>query len=97
MVKKIVWTKEALENKFDILNYWTVRNKSNEYSRKLNKLFRETTKVIQKFPNLGRPTKRKDIKSIQSREYLVFYKESEDSIFILHLWDGRQDPAKRKY
>ncbi len=97
MVKKIVWIKEALDNKFDILNYWVGRNKSNVYSKKLNKLFRDTTKVIQKFPSLGKETKRKDVKRIQAREYLIFYRETEDSIFILHIWDGRQDPTKREY
>jgi hypothetical protein len=63
MVKKIVWIKEALDNKFEILNHWVSRNKSNVYSKKLNKLFRDTTKVIQKFPDLGRDTKRMESSS----------------------------------
>lgn len=51
MVKKIVWIKEALDNKFDILDYWAKRNESNVYSQKLNRLFSDTTKLIQRFPN----------------------------------------------
>lgn len=97
MVKRIVWLKEALDNKFDILNYWVNRNKSNIYSKKLNKLLRDTTKAIQRFPTLGRETKRKDVKSIQIKDYVIFYRETNDTIFILHIWDGRQDPTKRKY
>ena len=97
MVKKIVWIKEALDNKLDILDYWAKRNESNIYSQKLNRLFSDTTKLIQRFPNLGRATKRKDVKSIQCKEYLIFYRETEDLILILHIWDGRQDPTKRIY
>ena len=39
MAKRIVWSKFALENKLEILKYGNHRNKSNTYSRKLNKLF----------------------------------------------------------
>ena len=37
MAKQIKWTKQALEEKIAILNYWTKKDKSNEYSKKLNK------------------------------------------------------------
>ena len=51
MVKKIIWTNEALENKLDIFNYWNNRNKSNIYCNKLDKLFRDSMKGIAKFPS----------------------------------------------
>jgi toxin YoeB len=97
MVKKIIWTKEALDNKLKILNYWNQRNKSKVYSKKLNKLFKDSTKVIQRFPSLGRPSSLKDYKNIQAKEYLIFYRETEESIYILQVWDGRQDPQTKKY
>lgn len=97
MAKRIIWSKIALENKFQILYYWKNRNKSNVYSRKLNCLFKDTAKLLLEFPALGRETDNPQVKNIIVRDYLMFYKETKDSIIILHIWDGRQNPDKLKY
>lgn len=62
MAKRIKWTKRALDEKFQILNYWKNRNKSNLYSKKLNKFFSDTVKLIQQYPNLGRETEDPKVK-----------------------------------
>ena len=73
MAKRIIWSKIALENKLQILDYWKNRNKSNVYSRKLNSLFKETSKLLQEFPTLGRETDNPKVKNIIVRDYLMFY------------------------
>ncbi|MBK6482243.1 MAG: type II toxin-antitoxin system RelE/ParE family toxin [Chitinophagaceae bacterium] len=92
MVKRIKWTKQALNEKLQILKYWKDRNKSTLYSRKLNTIFIEAIKLIQQYPNLGRETEDPKVKNILAKEYLIFYEESETEIVIVHLWDERQDP-----
>lgn len=64
MVKRIVWSKFALENKLEILIYWANRNKSNIYSRKLNKLFLVSAKLIRDYQSLGKRTDDQKIKYI---------------------------------
>jgi toxin YoeB len=54
MDKRITWTENALREKVAILKYWKERNKSNRYSEKLNHLFKNTLKTLQKHPSLGK-------------------------------------------
>lgn len=97
MAKQINWTKRALDEKFQILKYWNNRNKSNLYSKKLNKFFSDAVKLVQQFPNLGRETDDPKVKNILAREYLIFYEETETELRIVHIWDERQDPDSLIY
>ena len=95
MAKQIIWSKIALDNKLQILDYWTHRNKSTIYSKKINALFKITSKLILEYPRLGKKTDNPKVKYIIVRDYLMFYEEKDDAILILHIWDGRQNPKKR--
>lgn len=48
MVKKIVWSARAQNNRKKILQYWIETNKTTTYSKKLNFLFNEATNLILK-------------------------------------------------
>ena len=96
MAKRIIWSKEAAEDKIDILKYWNWRNKSNTYSKKLNKLFNDAIALVCEFPTLGRKSDFGLFKSILVKEYLIFYLESPDEIRIVAIWDERQNPEKIK-
>jgi len=50
MVKQIIWSNLAQENRREILKYWINHNKSYLYSRKLNKLFKDSVILISKHP-----------------------------------------------
>ena len=65
------------------MDYWRQRNKSNAYSKKLNELFKESIKIILDFPQIGKGT------------HEIIYEETETQIFILTIWDSRQDPDKK--
>jgi toxin YoeB len=97
MAKRIIWTQRALEEKIEILKYWNNRNKSNEYSKKLNQLFLDSTQLIQKFPSLGRPTEDPLVKNILARDYLIFYVETVTEYNIVHIWDERRNPNEMIY
>ena len=96
MAKEVVWSLRARDERKQILQYWRLRNKSNAFSRKLNQLFAESVKIITDFPQIGKLTDDPNIRIKIAKDYLIAYEESETKIFILTIWDSRQDPDKLK-
>ena len=94
MVKSIRWTAGAQLDRKEIFQYWNTRNKSNTYSRKLNQLFKENIKLIQKHPTIGRLLGRDNIRISVVRDYLIVYRELLNEIIIISIWDSRQNPKK---
>ena len=96
MVKQVVWSLRAQNDRKQILNYWRLRNKSNTYSKKLNQLFKNSIQIIKDFPQIGKSTDDPNTRIKIVKDYLLFYEETETQIFILTIWDSRQDPDKLK-
>jgi toxin YoeB len=92
MVKKIVWSATAQSDRKEILLYWKRRNKSNSYSKKLNYLFTDAANLIAKFPKVGKPSGYNDTRIKIVRDYLIVYKEYENLILIITVWDSRRNP-----
>jgi addiction module RelE/StbE family toxin len=97
MAKQIKWTLRAQQDRKEILHYWRLRNQSNTYSKKLNQLFKQAISLVATHPHIGRSTNIKNIRAKLVRDYLVFYEETENTIFILSIWDTRRDPEKMPY
>lgn len=97
MAKRVIWSEDAFQDKVQIFTYWNSRNKSNLYSRKLNRLFKDTIKSILEAATLGRKTNIENVKRIIARDYFIIYEESETILTILRIWDSRQDPNKLEY
>ena len=96
MAKQVIWSLRAQNDKKEILDYWRQRNKSNTYSKKLNELFKESIKIILDFPQIGKVTDDTKARIKIVRDYLIIYEETETQIFILTIWDSRQDPDRLK-
>lgn len=94
MAKQVVWSPRAQKDRKNILNYWRQRNGSTTYSRKLNFLFKEAVSIIRKFPNIGRPTVQQNVRVKVVRDYLIIYEDTATTIYILTIWDNRQNPDK---
>jgi addiction module RelE/StbE family toxin len=94
MAKQVVWSLRAQDDRKNILSYWRQRNKSNTYSKKLNLLFKEAVNTIRDFPKIGKLTDDRNTRIKVVRDYLIIYEETETTIYILTVWDGRQDPAE---
>ena len=94
MAKKVIWTNRAKSDRLAIFDYWTQRNKSKAYSIKLHLLFQEATKIISQYPEIGKPTSEANVKMKIVRDYLMFYEILSHQIFILTIWDSRQNPQK---
>ena len=81
-------------DRMDIFGYWNRRNGSAEYSRKLNVLFIAALKTVCEFPESGITTDRASVRAVLVRDYLLFYKDLPQEIYVLTIWDTRQDPNK---
>jgi plasmid stabilization system protein ParE len=92
MVRRIIWSKNALRDKVQILDYWHKRIGTKTYSRKLDKELRHSIKNLEKFPKLGRRLENTEIHFIVRENYQIFYKYKDEEIRILHIWDSRRDP-----
>jgi len=97
MVKQVIWSYRAKDSLKEILSYWTTRNKSATYSKKLNKLINEAIKLIAHFPNSGKLTDDLNIRVKIVRVYLIYYEQHGECIQIIQILDGRRDPDKLKY
>lgn len=93
MAKRIVWTRKACLDIIAILEYWQRRNKSNTYSKKLNKLFVQSVLIISKYPEIGKRTDIENVRVKIIKEYLVFYEIIGQEIIVLTIIDGRRDPS----
>jgi plasmid stabilization system protein ParE len=94
MAKKIIWSVRAHEDRKNILDYWKQRNKSNTYSEKLDKRFRDSIEILKDFPQIGRKTDDNRARIKVVKDYLIIYEETGDSIILLTIWDSRQDPKE---
>lgn len=98
MVKRrIVWTKSAHLERIEILNYWFNKTKSKAYSKKLNKLFSETIKLLCTHPEICRITKDNSIRITIVRDYLIFYEFTTTELIILSVWDTRRDEKDTEF
>ncbi len=92
MAKQVIWSRLAHNDRFNILDYWMKRNKSVSYSKKLNQIFENTAELISKHPKIGKQTEIQNIRIKIIKDYLLTYRETEQFIEILTIWDSRQDP-----
>jgi toxin YoeB len=54
MAKRIVWAKEAVEDRIQILEYWFNRLGDKQYSSSLDSMFKEAVRLLARYPLLGR-------------------------------------------
>lgn len=97
MVKRVIWTRRAHNDRKAILTYWNERNQSKAYSKKLDQLLRHAINIICVFPEIGKPTTDKDIRVKIMKDYLIIYRRVGSTVYILTVWDSRQNPEKLVY
>lgn len=94
MAKQIIWSRLAHSDRIQILEYWIDRNKSNVYSKRLNRIFEDIADLISKHRKMGKETDVKNVRIKIIKNYFFTYRETETTIEILTIWDSRQDPSK---
>ncbi len=92
MARRLIWSVEARNSRKNIFDYWSNRNKSKVYSRKLNLLFNDNLKIVIQLPEFGNPTKSKNTKYIIASHFEMLYYITPNEILVLDIWDTRQNP-----
>ena len=92
--RKIIWSSRAKIDQFKILEYYYKRNGNKLYSQKLYKRFRNATKLLIKYPEIGVQTDILSVRNLIEGNYVIFYKFNENIIEIITIWDSRQDSEK---
>ena len=92
MARQIIWTERAQRERIAIFTFWNERNQSFIFSKKLNRLIKESLKLICMYPTLGKLTNKENVRVKILREYLIIYEITENEIVIVSFWDCRQNP-----
>jgi toxin YoeB len=90
----IVWTTFARASRSSIFLYWNKRNKSKNYSKKLNLLFQESLQQLLAFPESSvTKSNNQNLRLKVASHFEIIYTISETHIFVLDIWDTRQNPV----
>jgi plasmid stabilization system protein ParE len=90
--RKIIWSRRAERKLFEILEFYTIRNKSTNYSRKLYNKFIKELKILKQKPHIGIMTDLEDVRGLIIEDFILFYEVSPEIITIHTVWDCRQNP-----
>ncbi len=94
MVREIIYSEQAQIDRRNILAYWSQRNLSDTYSKKLDQLFREALTLLSKYPEIGKITRDGKFRVKVVRDYLIIYEVTPSDIVVLTIWDARNNPKK---
>lgn len=94
--REIIWSAKAERKLFEILEFYSNKNKSRTYSIKLYQKIRTEINRLRVHPEIGIKTTLSSIRGLIIKDYVVFYEFNSKQIIIHTLWDNRQDPDKLK-
>lgn len=92
--RTVVWTETAAKHRREILRYWTVRNGSTTYAKKLIKLISIRLKVIITHPEAFKATIYPETRISAMGHFSILYKFTKSQIIVTAFWDNRQEPEK---
>lgn len=84
---KIIWSNIAITQRNKVFEYWNNRNRSNTYSKKINKSIYEKLNILKSNPLLEKFGDIKPFRILHLGNYSLVYKYSEFVIYIISFWD----------
>lgn len=89
---KIIWSVKANLKLFEILEFYSQRNKSKSYSVKLYKRIQQEVSILKKQHLIGTRTDIESVRGLIIDNFIIFYEFKDENIIIHTLWDSRQNP-----
>jgi hypothetical protein len=89
---KIIWSHRARIKLFKILEFYSERNLSKDYSIKLYHKIIQELKILFKQPSPGLKTELESIRGLIVDDYIIFYQYEDGKIIVHSIWDCRQNP-----
>lgn len=97
MAREVIWTPRAGSDLLGVCDYLEREWGERALSAFLDDVD-EVVECIRLFPFLFRASGHKDIReAVVTRHNFLFYRITEDRVFLLTLWDTRRDPASRPF
>ena len=90
--RKVIWSHRARIKLLMILEFYTERNKSKTYSKKLYSKFNKELSLLLKQPEIGIKTEIEAVRGLIVDEFILFYEVTTEMIIVHTLWDSRQNP-----
>ena len=94
---KHIWTSEAERQWAEILRFYTKRNGSPTYSRRLQKEMKNVIRGLCVNPERGQKTLVPSVRWRLVEKFIVYYTVEIDRILVLSVWDARRDPEGFPY
>lgn len=94
--REIIWSKKSSIKLFEILDFYTNRNKSANYSAKLYKRFIKELSLLNKHPDIGITTGFENVRGLIIENFIIFYEITSENIIVHTIWDCRQNPDELK-
>jgi plasmid stabilization system protein ParE len=88
--RRLTWSKQVKREINEIFFFFRKRNGNNLYGKKLRIAFRQASKMIERFNEIGtrRILEKRHIRYvIIERTYQLFYEITENQIIIIKIWD----------
>ena len=92
--RKIVWSHRAGIKLLMILEFYSERNKSKTYSKKLYTKFNKELSLLVNQPEIGIKTELESVHGLIVEEFILFYEVTTEMIIVHTLWDSRQTPSE---
>jgi plasmid stabilization system protein ParE len=94
---RVVWSDRALQERFEILDYYRRRNGSGGYSHELARYFRTSLRLASDQELLGKSTDFDAVRCLTVLDYALFYTTRGPDLVVLSVWDNRRNPDDRPY
>jgi plasmid stabilization system protein ParE len=72
MVRRIIWSENAVVDKMRILEYWYNRIGTKTYSRKLDQQLRQSIDFLKNYPQMGGLMENSNIRFLVKDHYQIF-------------------------
>ena len=95
--KKIIWHPDAKNELFEILDFYTQRNGSSEYSNRLFEKIEHRLSFISIDWQLGEKINKKNVRRTTVESFVIHYLIHPDSIDVLSIRDARRKPKRFKF
>lgn len=92
--RTIIWTETAIRQRNEIFEYWNLRNKSKQYSQRLNRTIKEYLQVLAQRPTIGLKLHDAETRTFSLGNYNIYYEFDSDHLFVISIWENRQNPEE---
>ena len=95
-ISNVIWTKEANENLSKVIKYLEENWTEKEIKKFLTKLYKHIS-LIQTQPDSFPKANNYNVRrSVVTKQITLYYSISQETLFIVSIFDNRQNPKKLK-